>query len=143
MTLTKPEAGVIATNPATAPAAAPITLGCFLCHQLTVIQVRAAIAAAVFVTTKALVASAPAPSALHALKPTHQNQSSAAPSTVMVASCGSTSCLPNPGRRPSTSAAPRAETPELIWTTVPPAKSRAPRLWSQPPAPQTQWAIGS
>src|SRR5437879_13426927 len=121
MTLTKPEAGVIATNPATAPAAAPITLGCFLCHQLTVIQVRAAIAAAVFVTTKALVASAPAPSALPALKPNHPNQSRAAPSTVMVASCGSTFCLPNPSRRASASAAPSADTPEHRHQPVPAA----------------------
>src|SRR6266704_4214190 len=92
MTLTKPEAGVMATRPATAPAAAPITLGCVLCHQLTVIQVRAAIAVAVLVTTNALVASAPAPSALPALKPNQPNQSRAAPGTVIVASCGSAFC---------------------------------------------------
>src|SRR5919108_2743668 len=114
ITLTKPEAGVMATSPATAPAAAPSTLGCRLCHQLTVIQVRAAIAVAVFVTTKALVARAPAVTALPALKPNQPNQSRQAPRTVIVASCGSAFCLPNPSRRPSTSAATRAETPELI-----------------------------
>src|SRR2546426_9730392 len=107
MTLTKPEAGVMATRPATAPAAAPITLGCFLCHQLTVIQVRAAMAVAVLVTTNALVASAPAPRALPALKPNQPNQSKAAPSTVMGASCGSAFCLPKPGRRPGTRAGAR------------------------------------
>src|SRR5207245_10040346 len=112
MTLTKPEAGVMATRPATAPAAAPITLGCFLCHQLTVIQVRAAIAVAVLVTTNALVASAPAPSALPALKPNQPNQSRAAPNTVIVASCGSAFCLPQPIRRPSERAAAGAEPPE-------------------------------
>src|SRR5216684_6320722 len=143
MTLTNPEAGVIATRPATAPAAAPSTLGCRLCHQLTVIQVSAAIEVAVFVTTKALVARLPAATALPALKPNQPNQSRQAPSTVIVASCGSTFSLPKPSRLPSTSAATRAETPELIWTTVPPAKSSAPRLCSQPPAPQTQCAIGS
>ena len=36
-----------------------------------------------------------------------------------------------------------AETPELIWTTNPPAKSRAPSSLSQPPVPHTQWANGS
>ena len=35
-----------------------------------------------------------------------------------------------------------AETPELMWTTVPPAKSSAPSLNSQPSGAQTQWAIG-
>src|SRR5207245_8926845 len=96
MTLTKPEAGVMATRPATAPAAAPTTLGCFLSHQLTVIQVRAAMAVAVLVTTKALVASAPAPSALPALTPNQPNQSRAAPRTDMAATCGRATCFPTP-----------------------------------------------
>src|SRR5687768_14783981 len=88
-TSTKPAAGVIATSPAIAPIAAPRTLGAPLCSQLTVIQVRAAMAAAVFVTTKALAARPPAVTALPALNPNQPNQSSDAPSTVMVASCGS------------------------------------------------------
>src|SRR5437660_4979454 len=87
--VTKPEAGVIATRPATAPIAAPSTLGWPLCSQLTVIQVSAAIAAAVLVTTNAETASGPAASAEPALKPNHPNQSSEAPRTVIVASCGS------------------------------------------------------
>ena len=41
-----------------------------------------------------------------------------------------------------TSAAARALTPEVMWTTVPPAKSSAPRFLIQPPIPQTQWATG-
>src|SRR4051812_29172938 len=92
VTSTKPEAGVIATRPATAPAAAPSTLGCPLCHQLTVIQVIAAIAAAVLVTTKALVARLPPVAlpaelrALPALKPNQPNHKRAAPRTTMVAS---------------------------------------------------------
>src|SRR5438093_11613980 len=83
---TYPEAGVMATSPATAPAAAPITLGRFWCIQLTVTHVRAAIAAAVLVTTKALTASPPDDRALPALKPNHPNHSSPAPSTVILAS---------------------------------------------------------
>src|ERR671923_1548898 len=114
MTLTKPEAGVIATRPATAPAAAPSTLGCRLCHQLTVIQVSAAIAVAVLVTTKALVARAPAVTALPALNPNQPNQSRQAPRTVIVASCGSNFPCPKPRRLPRTSAATSAETPELM-----------------------------
>src|SRR4051794_22523937 len=98
VTFTYPDAGVIATSPATAPAAAPSTLGRPWCAQLTVIQVRAAIAAAVLVTTKALVASAPAETALPALKPNQPNHSSDAPSTVIVRSCGSIASSPRPTR---------------------------------------------
>ena len=36
-----------------------------------------------------------------------------------------------------------AEAPELIWTTVPPAKSNAPRLRTHPPTAHTQSASGS
>src|SRR5947209_12135749 len=93
-TSTYPDAGVIATSPATAPAAAPRTLGAPLCSHETVIHVSAAIAAAVFVTTKALAASPPEESALPALKPNQPNHSSDAPSTVIVASCGSSASRP-------------------------------------------------
>ena len=37
---------------------------------------------------------------------------------------------------------PEAAAPALTWTTVPPAKSMAPRLPSQPP-PHTQWQTGA
>src|SRR5881296_3557018 len=141
-TSTNPDAGVIATRPATAPAAAPRTLGAPLCSHETVIHVSAAIAAAVFVTTKAFAASPPDASALPALKPNQPNQRSDAPSTVIVASCGSIGSRPYPTRRPSTSAATSAETPLVMCTTVPPAKSSAPSCPSQPP-PQTQCATGS
>src|SRR5919202_1869407 len=86
---TNPDAGVMATSPATAPAAAPSTEGEPLCSQLAVIQVIDAIAVARCVTTNALVASAPEAIALPALKPNHPNQRSEAPSTTIVASCGS------------------------------------------------------
>src|SRR5437879_13814070 len=86
-TSTKPDAGVIATRPATAPAAAPSTLGAPLCIHDTVIQVSAAIAAAVFVTTNAFAARPPAVIALPALNPNQPNQSSAAPRTGTAASC--------------------------------------------------------
>src|SRR5881296_1610772 len=142
-TSTYPEAGVIATSPATAPAAAPSTLGAPLCSQDTVIQVSAAMAAAVFVTTNALAARPPALIALPALKPNQPNQSSDAPRTVMVASCGSIGSRPRPLRRPSTSAATSAETPLVMCTTVPPAKSSVPSILSHPPVPQTQCATGS
>src|SRR5436189_5528144 len=110
-TSTSPDAGVIATSPAPAPAAAPSTLGAPLCSHETVIQVSAAIAAAVFVTTNAFAARPPAVMALPALKPNQPNQRSDAPRTVIVASCGSSASRPYPTRRPRTGAATRAEPP--------------------------------
>src|SRR5438128_6691311 len=122
---------------------APSTLGLPLCSQLIVSQVSAAIAAAVLVTTKAETARPLAASAEPELKPNQPNQSKAAPRTVIVASCGSIGSSSSPTRLPITIAATRAEKPDEMWTTVPPAKSSAPSVLSQPPVPQTQWASGS
>src|ERR1700687_5779792 len=101
--VTKPQAGVTATRPATAPAAAPSTLGLPLRHQCTVIQVSAPTAAARFVATNALAARPPAESAEPALKPNQPNQTSAAPSTTIVMLCGSVVASgATPMRRPRT-----------------------------------------
>ena len=100
-----------------------------------------AAAAAMLVTVKALAARPPAVSAEPALKPNQPNHSRPAPSTTIGTSCGS---VPEPlmWRRPIIRATTSAETPELMWTTVPPAKSSAPSLYSQPSTDQTQWASG-
>ena len=100
-----------------------------------------AAAAAVLVTTNALAARPPAVSAEPALKPNQPNHSRPAPRTVIGTSCGSM-LSPFIARLPMRIATIRADTPELMWTTVPPAKSSAPSLNSQPSADQTQWAIG-
>ena len=100
-----------------------------------------AAAAAVLVTMKALAARPPAVTAEPALKPNQPNHSRPAPRTVIGTSCGSM-LSPLTWRRPMSRATTRAETPELMWTTVPPAKSSAPSLNSQPSTDQTQWAIG-
>ncbi len=55
---------------------------------------------------------------------------------------GSMGSLPKPTRLPMTSATASAENPAVIWTTAPPAKSRAPSWASQPP-PHNQWATGA
>src|SRR5659263_506922 len=81
---TKPDAGVIATRPATAPVTMPTVLGFPPCAQLTIVHVRAAAAAAVFVTMKALAASPFAARALPALKPNQPNHSRAPPVIVIV-----------------------------------------------------------
>src|SRR5262249_24273747 len=143
MGVTNPAAGVTATRPATAPDAAPSTVGLPRELHSVSIQPRAAAAAAVFVVEKACTASPLAASALPALKPNQPNQSQLAPITVTGRVGGGVGCWPEPLRLPMTSTAAKAETPDEMCTTVPPAKSRAPSLWSQPPSPHTQWASGS
>src|SRR4051794_20634920 len=139
--VTKPDAGVIATRPATAPQAAPTTLTLRVLAYETRTQVIVAAAAAMFVTVNALAARPPAGGADRAWKPTQPNRRRPAPSTVIGTWCGSL-LSPFMCRLPIISATTRADTPELMWTTVPPAKSSAPSLNNQPSTDQTQCAIG-
>src|SRR2546427_1595393 len=111
---TKPEAGVIATSPATAPEAAPSTVGLPRMTHSVNIQPSAAAAVAVFVTTNALVASLPADTALPAVKANQPNQKGAAPATVRGRGWGCMGSRPYPLRLPMTRAAAKAETPELM-----------------------------
>src|SRR5499433_1401098 len=127
MGATKPEAGVMATNPATAPLAAPSTVGLPLWSHSDDIQESAAAAVAVLVATKALVARPFAATALPALKPNQPTQRSAAPVTVSGRLCGGMGSAPYPNRLPITIAHTSADMPELMCTTVPPAKSSAPQ----------------
>ena len=80
-------------------------------------------------------------SAEPALNPNQPNHSSPAPSMVIGMSWGSMRS-PFTARRPMSRATTSADTPDEAWTTVPPAKSRAPSLNSQPSVAQTQCAIG-
>src|ERR1051326_7816112 len=94
--VTKPEAGVIATKPATAPDAAPSIAGLpFLIHSAT-IQPNAANDAAVCVAMNALEARPFAPSAEPALNPNQPTHSIAAPITANGRLCGAIDILPNP-----------------------------------------------
>ena len=79
MESTYPAAGVIATSPQTAPVAAPVAEGFPQSTQSTVIQLRAAKAAAILVVTRAFTATPLIASALPALKPNQPNHSKAAP----------------------------------------------------------------
>src|SRR5437899_100237 len=85
---TNPEAGVIATSPATAPEMPPSTLG-FPCpiHSAPS-HPSVAAAAAKCVATKALVARPEAPSALPALNPNHPTHSRHAPMKLSTRLCG-------------------------------------------------------
>jgi hypothetical protein len=65
-----------------------------------------------------------------------------APKTVSGSECGSIASRGQPRRLPTTRMKASAATPALMCTTVPPAKSRAPRLNSQPVGLNTQWATG-
>ncbi len=134
----------MATSPATAPAAAPTTLGLPERHQLMPTQARAAAAAAVFVTVNALTATGLAAPALPALKPNQPNQRMLAPSTIIVTSCGSIGSSLNPLRRPKTNADASAAAPAFTWIAVPPAKS-TPLMFAaiQPSDANTQCATGA
>jgi len=85
---TKPEAGVIATNPATAPEMAPSTLGFPLRSHSAPAQPTTAAAVAKWVAMNALLARAPAERALPALNPNHPTHSRQAPMKLMVTLCG-------------------------------------------------------
>src|SRR3569832_1143417 len=85
---TKPEAGVMATRPATAPEAMPSTLGLpWLSHSLN-IQARAAAAVAICETANTMPAVPLAATAEPALKPNQPTQSIEAPITVSTRLCG-------------------------------------------------------
>src|SRR5262249_50251840 len=116
-------AGVIATRPATAPEAAPSIDGLPLKIHSAKIQDSTAHAVARYVLTKASEAEPFASSALPALKPNQPNHRSDAPTIVSVRLCGAIDSRPRPMRLPSTYAPTRPATPELMCTTVPPAKS--------------------
>src|SRR5262245_52605603 len=91
---TKPDAGVIATNPATAPEAAPSIVGFpFSIHSKNIHE-RVAAAAAVFVATNALTARPFAATAEPALNPNQPTQSSEAPITVSGRLCGGVGSTP-------------------------------------------------
>src|ERR671920_1380319 len=133
---TKPDAGVMATSPATAPEAAPTVEGLPVCAHDTRAHVTAAMPVAICVATNALLALLAAAPAEPALKPNQPTHRRAAPKTTSDMLCGSIGSLPYPSLRPSMRAITRPDQPEVIWMTVPPAKSSDPR---QPVHPKPQY----
>src|SRR6476646_627069 len=92
--LTKPDAGVIATRPATAPDAIPSTDGLpFASHSVN-IHASAATAVANCVTNIAMPARAFDATAEPALKPNQPTHSSDAPINVSVRLCGAIASRP-------------------------------------------------
>src|SRR5271156_1828362 len=85
---TKPDAGVMATRPATAPEQMPRTDGLPLKTHSTNIQPKAAAAVAIWVTAIAMPALTPEVTAEPALKPNQPTHRSEAPITVKTRLCG-------------------------------------------------------
>ena len=87
-TVTNPDAGVMVANPATMPEAAPSTLGRPLSFHSRHVQLNAAAAAEKWVAANALLASAPALSALPALNPNQPTHNNPAPISENTTLCG-------------------------------------------------------
>src|SRR6478672_8074912 len=127
-----PEAGVTATRPATQPDAMPSIEGLPLKIHSANIQDSAAAAVA---RNELIMASGAPPTASRlepALKPNQPTHSSEAPIMVMTSEWGGINSLPKPVRLPTTRAPTRPAMPELMCTTVPPAKSMAPQMNTLP-----------
>src|SRR5688572_9691249 len=139
---TLPQAGVIATRPATAAVAPPSAVGLPRWIHSIAAQTTTAIEAAVLVLRKARAASGLALSALPALNPNQPVQRRPATTRQSGRLCGGIGSFPKPWRLPSMIAATMAEKPLVMCTTRPPAKSMAPALKIQPSAPQTMCATG-
>src|SRR6267143_499614 len=120
---TYPHAGVITTNPPTAPEQNPSTLGLPRNVYSSIAQVNDATAVASVVVVNAFAAMASAPSALPALNPYQPTQSIPVPTMHSTIEWGAMISLRNPRRCPSKMQSTSADQPDDIWTTVPPAKS--------------------
>src|SRR5438045_186471 len=109
--LTNPEAGVIATSPATAPEIPPNMLGFPLRNHSAAIQPIAAVAEAKCVATNALDARPDADKALPALNPNQPTHSRQAPITLSTRLWGRITSEGNPRLLPRYSAQTSADTP--------------------------------
>src|SRR5947209_17972514 len=123
--LTKPHAGVMTTSPATAPEQKPSTLGLPRNIHSAIGQTKDATAVAIVVVVKAFAAIPSAATALPALNPYHPTHSIPVPIMHNTMLCGAIGSLPSPRRLPRIRHRTRADQPEDMCTTVPPAKSIA------------------
>src|SRR5476649_580888 len=123
--VTKPQAGVMTTRPATAPEQKPRMLGLPRTIHSIIGQTNEATAVASVVVVKALAATPSAATAEPALKPYQPTQSMPVPTMQRTRLCGGIGVLPKPRRGPIMMQRMSADQPELMWTTVPPAKSIA------------------
>ena len=119
-------------------------LGLRLRQNSAIGHTKEATAVARVVVVKALAAMPSAATALPALKPYQPTQSMPVPMEQSTMLCGAMCSLPNPTRFPRIMQRMRADQPEDICTTVPPAESIAlifapglPTPFIQPSMPQT------
>src|SRR5437764_5587155 len=96
--LTNPHAGVMTTNPATAPEQKPRTLGLPRIIHSAIGQTKDATAVARVVVVKALAAMPSAATALPALKPYQPTHNMPVPTMQSTMLCGGIGSLPNPTR---------------------------------------------
>lgn len=101
------------------------------------------------VAVKALAAILSAATALPALNPYQPNQSMPVPTMQSTMLCGGMGSRPNPRRGPSRRHRASALQPEVMWTTIPPAKSIARMAalafqspFIHPPTPHIMWVTG-
>src|ERR1035438_3583310 len=147
--VTKPQAGVMTTRPATAPEQKPRMLGLPRNMYSAMAQVKEATAVASVVVVNAFAAMTSAATALPALKPYQPTHNMPVPTMQRTMLCGGIGSLPNPSRLPRMRQRISADHPDDICTTVPPAKSMA-RIFAagfhtpfiMPSEPQTMWASG-
>ena len=118
--MTYPAEGVMATRPTTAPIAAPIADGLRPRRQSKNIHTSMAVAEAVFVFRKALIATPSAANEEPALNPNQPSQSMDAPNITYGIFAGVCVCSL---LLPRKMAPAKAATPEEACTTIPPAKS--------------------
>src|SRR5207244_4860153 len=134
------------TNPATAPEQKPSTLGLPREIHSAIGHTKEATAVASVVVVNAFAAITSAPTALPALKPYQPTHNMPVPIMQSTMLCGGMGSFPNPIRLPRIKQRTSADQPEVICTTVPPAKSMALILaagfqtpFIMPSIPQTMW----
>src|SRR6478609_10043877 len=110
---TTPQAGVIATSPATTPDAAPNEVGCPSRIRSTASQPSIPIPPATSVFNRTAAALPSAASAEPELKPNQPNHSRPAPVSTNGRLCGRIDSTLKPCRVPNTRARARAEAPEV------------------------------
>src|SRR4030095_1316014 len=122
---TYPQAGVITTSPPTAPEQKPRTLGLPRSAYSRIAHLNEPTAGASVVLMTAFAAIPSGARALPALKPYQPTQSKPVPTMQSTMLCGAMISLLNPSLCPRRRHKTSADQPELMWTTVPPAKSMA------------------
>src|SRR5215213_8440837 len=120
-----PHAGVTTTRPATAPEQKPSTLALRRVRYSSPAQTNDATPVASVVVVKAFAATPSAATAEPALNPYQPTHSMPVPIMQSTRLCGGIGVLPKPRRGPTSRQRIRADQPEDMCTTVPPAKSIA------------------